>query len=822
MGGPACPEYWGDTHVTTIDGLRYPFQAQGDYAAIVGDGLEVQIRLVGRGVSYIDGVAVRHGDNHVAIDRSSRPDEPIHVDDRSIELASGSWHEFPGGAGRVQRMGRGYFIDLPGVLRISIRGSRLTIALDDSWHGRVVGLSGDGDGDPANDLRTVQGDAVDASDARSLYGRFMQDWRREGEASLFATAFEYDGDPDAIGASVRTLADIPDEERRAARIRCLAEGVEPGPGLDECTYDLAITGDESFLFDSIRAQAGVARSFSGVALTSDDVSTFDVATGQTVRPNEPGDGAGRIDRPFQIDRYRLAETASEPMALLLASPCDAATSVQLVLRSEAGPLREQSLSCGMPLPIDTDTRSFDVLSAAGDTFDYTFSLLPALPAASVQGPRSVESGAFFLVQWDGPAAEHDTIRLARPEQRADRSESFSPAGADRRWARLRAPGQPGSYELRYVSSPDRLILARDRIEVTPASATLELPPRVDSGALFEVAWTGPANPGDRVTIASPEARGDQAEHFVWLENLEGPAQLRAPGNPGTYEVRYVLGNDRVVLARERIEVAEATATLDAPETVGAGAFFEVGWIGPANPGDRVTIASPEARGDQSEHFVWLENLEGPAQLRAPGNPGTYEVRYALGNDRVVLTRRQIEVLPARATLDAPDTVGAGSVFDVAWTGPANPGDRITIASPEARGDQAEHFAWLENLEGPAQLRAPGHPGAYEVRYVLGNDRVVVDRRQIEVTAARATLQAPSSVEAGAEFQVEWTGPAHPGDAITLAAPDARGDRSESFAWVENLEGPATVRAPEAPGRYELRYVLGVDRVVVARIEVRVR
>jgi Ca-activated chloride channel homolog len=73
----------------------------------------------------------------------------------------------------------------------------------------------------------------------------------------------------------------------------------------------------------------------------------------------------------------------------------------------------------------------------------------------------------------------------------------------------------------------------------------------------------------------------------------GPAQLTAPLTPGNYEVRYVTAGV-TVLTRIPMTVTAVAVSIEKPESVVAGVQFELGWQGPNNSGDWLTIVNPDA------------------------------------------------------------------------------------------------------------------------------------------------------------------------------------------------------------------------------------
>lgn len=67
--------------------------------------------------------------------------------------------------------------------------------------------------------------------------------------------------------------------------------------------------------------------------------------------------------------------------------------------------------------------------------------------------------------------------------------------------------------------------------------------------------------------------------------------------------------------------------LDAPGEVAAGASFEVGWSGPGNRGDYITIVPAGAL--VGGYMDYAYTTEGnPVTLTAPEEAGSYEVRYS--------------------------------------------------------------------------------------------------------------------------------------------------------------------------------------------------
>jgi hypothetical protein len=172
----------------------------------------------------------------------------------------------------------------------------------------------------------------------------------------------------------------------------------------------------------------------------------------------------------------------------------------------------------------------------------------------------------------------------------------------------------------------------------------------------------------------------------------------------------------------------------------------------------------------------------------------------------------LAVLPAAGalaqdiTLTAPAQAAVGAAVQVDWQGGGAPQDFITIVAagtPEGRYDQYQYAR-----QSPVTLVAPASPGDYEIRYLgAATPYPTIARRPLRIVDVAATLEAPASVDAGSEFPVTWTGPDYPRDFITLVPAGTAEGQYATYAYTTK-GSPLTLRAPDAAGQYELRYLLG--------------
>lgn len=351
-----------------------------------------------------------------------------------------------------------------------------------------------------------------------------------------------------------------------------------------------------------------------------------------------------------------------------------------------------------------------------------------------------------------------------------------------------------------------------------AKASLTAPASVMAGSFIEVAWTGPNGPTDYVTLVPAKAESGTFVEYVYTKD-GSPVRLRAPHEAGSYEARYQSDGSTVVLARAPVTVTAAAVTLTAPASVAAGAPFDVAWTGPNGEGDHITVVPVKAAGGTFEGYAYAK--EGsPAHLRAPHEPGAYEVRYQTNGSTVVMGRVPVTVTAAAAALTAPTAVEGGATFEVAWTGPNNQGDYITLVRAAAATGTYDGYVYTK--EGsPVRLRAPYEAGAYEVRYQTEGAERALARAKVTVNAPKVAITAPAEVRAGDEFEVTWTGPNNEKDYITIVEKKAAPGTYENYEYTQT-GSPLRLTAPAEPGSYELRYQSDGSEAVLARVPIRVK
>lgn len=262
-------------------------------------------------------------------------------------------------------------------------------------------------------------------------------------------------------------------------------------------------------------------------------------------------------------------------------------------------------------------------------------------SASLEAPDEVTAGSRIEVSWTGPDNSDDGVTLVPIGSEPGLWWQFVPT-SDGSPLTLTAPDFAGSYELRYLASPDVVVLARREITVVEATVEIRAPASAKAGSevpIEIVRWSG--NPDDGLTLLP--VGWEEGDWRTWLTVTgEGTVDFQVTDIAGDYEIRYLSGQSTLTLARLPLTLTPVTASISGPAWVSAGEMFTVHWQGEDLPGDFVTIV--EASAEEGDWGYSLNTSDGnPLQLGAPDEPGKYELRYVTGQSYLTLARTPIEV-----------------------------------------------------------------------------------------------------------------------------------------------------------------------------------
>ena len=210
----------------------------------------------------------------------------------------------------------------------------------------------------------------------------------------------------------------------------------------------------------------------------------------------------------------------------------------------------------------------------------------------------------------------------------------------------------------------------------------------------------------------------------------------------------------------------------------------------------------------------LYTVDGnPGQMTAAAAAGQYELWYVQGPTTRSLFRTTITVTPFQGELLAPESVVAGTEFEVTWNGPDGPGAYVTIVKAGAtKGTQWPYFSTASGgnpvtLQAPIEMARRGLVRPWRGPRRRGPDPIVV-------TPFTATVDAPVEAAPSSTFDAAWTGPDGPGDYITIAPVGSPEGTYLSYCYT--YVGPTcTLTAPDASGPYEVRYVTGAGKTLAS-------
>lgn len=490
-----------------------------------------------------------------------------------------------------------------------------------------------------------------------------------------------------------------------------------------------------------------------------------------------------------------------------------------VVGFDVGDADQAQLAC---IAENTDGQFFAASDAAGlqsalDQATEAAIQAPPEPEVTLTAPESATVGAYVEIRWQGEAIHpRDLVTLvpadAAPDTRGDYVRVANEASA-----RLQAPGQPGSYEARYIASATGRAVASAPIQLTEAELMISGPESAAAGANVAVEWTDTIYPRDQVTIVPADAPDSAVGDYLRASNLLA-GTLQAPAEPGVYELRYVLDSDGRVLARSPIEIVERAVRVTGPESVMAGANLSVEWSVAIHPRDKVTVVPTGAPSDASANYRRVSNtLVGT--LQAPAEPGAYEIRYLLEESGEAVASAPLRVVPAETSVSGPATALAGSRIEVRWSQPIHPRDLVTIVPVTAAVDDSADYVRVSNASSGA-IDTIAEPGDYEIRYLLEASGDAIARAPIVLTEPEVTIAAPASAAAGERFEVRWSKTVHPRDKIVIVPTGAPADSDEGYRRAGRGDA-GTIEAPETPGGYEVRYLLDASGSAIARVPIRV-
>lgn len=357
----------------------------------------------------------------------------------------------------------------------------------------------------------------------------------------------------------------------------------------------------------------------------------------------------------------------------------------------------------------------------------------------------------------------------------------------------------------------------------------------------KVTWRG-VTPGGYLELRiAPVTDGDVgasvARSTPEVASAEGSAELELYPyiEPGVYEVRLVGdGREPVAVAEFRIALAAAHLTLER-DSFKPGEEIKIAFAAMAGTAGDVISIAPKGT-DPGEYGRIYQptggSAEGSLTLKAPDEPGDYEVRAWFNGERrmrarIAFTVRgpdlppEIDGAAGPALALAAASAVANEKIAVRFAGfPGDGGDYIYLApagSPETA--YAVYADTGKESAGLIELKLPPEPGAYEVRAIIGGKVAAATPLDIAAppgaSAATLTLEK-ASFAPGETIVIAFAGMGGAeSDYVCVSPKGARYSQYVSYVYTKGAkEGRAELKAPDAPGAYEIRAFFNEDESVL--------
>jgi|GEM_PF-695537 len=371
------------------------------------------------------------------------------------------------------------------------------------------------------------------------------------------------------------------------------------------------------------------------------------------------------------------------------------------------------------------------------------------------------------------------------------------------------------------------------VSVEAQDVTLEVPAEVEAGGAFNVKFTTDNPDTGFIYYTDVGADPSSYKHGYFKATKRSPVKLQALVTPGTYAIRYVSDSrPPEIVAEETFVVTDVSAEISAPVSVVAGSDFKVHTSGPMHQLDYVAMTDPDADDNNYKYgyeYTRKANATGDLKFMAPIVAGEYGLRYMLNGkprDRK-LAATTFTVTDVGATVQPPtEPIEAGAQFNVDWDGPDSMQDFIALTDIDG-APYSYTYGYVYTRNGnPAMLTAPTTPGEYLVRYVMqgqvaGQRNRDLAEASIVVGSVGATLDAPTTVVAGATFEVAFTKPEGSRGYVAIGDVEAEGIDYQ-YGYQSARDKPVVLTAPDTEGEYAIRYIQqGNPDVILATVSLNV-
>jgi RHS repeat-associated protein len=255
-----APGSTGDPHLTTLDEVRYDFQAAGEFTFVKSttDDFEIQVRqqgTTGSNFSVNTAIAIKADGQRITIDNQSS--QSLIINGNSVNLANGELYAI--GKTLITRQGGGYTVITANNDQVALSGININLNLAENRQGKVVGLLGNYNSDRNDDFALRDGTVIGGSISKQqLYGQYADSWRITQATSLFDYAPGKDTNSytdRTFPKTVITAATLTPQQRSAAEQIARNAGITDPDTLEDAILDIALSnGDPQFIQSAVGQQ----------------------------------------------------------------------------------------------------------------------------------------------------------------------------------------------------------------------------------------------------------------------------------------------------------------------------------------------------------------------------------------------------------------------------------------------------------------------------------------------------------------------------------------------------------------------------------------
>ncbi|MCO6509548.1 MAG: VWD domain-containing protein [Aridibacter famidurans] len=452
----------GDPHMCTHDGLKYDFHGVGEFVLSRTDDFEVQARhgSVWKYAAFNSAAAVKIKGSRVAV-YGGQPAK-LTVNGEDFELEVGEEVRLPGGAS-LRRDESTYRVSADGyVFEAMTQSDKIGAVRVRVPEGtKSVGLLGNRNGSRVDDLMPSAGPALQFPVSfEDLYRKFGDSWRVTSRTSLFDYAFGES--PDTFADPTLPLKRVTAKQlnktmREQAEEICKNAGVTDESNLEDCVFDVALTGDPGY--------AEIARLR---PLTIERLAFEDEKQPEPQSATYQGTTFSLPTEAFASYPVEITISGNERTGLLtFAKPGSRPTDnvgnpySAIVLRGD-----EESVSIRAPyFPGNYELR---LISQDRDrTIHFRLPFRSKSPEAEIVAAEEAEVGGSIEVTVFGdvsPFGKIAVVEVGAPDSESGREKYLSGGFIDRTVVD-RLPEKPGVYEIRYMSQTSGAVYARRRLRL---------------------------------------------------------------------------------------------------------------------------------------------------------------------------------------------------------------------------------------------------------------------------------------------------------------------------------------------------------------------